>query len=96
MSRTPASKATTSIQSDPQANRIMKGSKTFMHDLFKSDVQKMKKNVAIAIHGGAGNLVKLNLTPAQQEEYKKKLLETGSISGLTALLSLYLGVLLAG
>ena len=49
---------------------------SFTATAFCNKNQKMKKNVAIAIHGGAGNLVKLNLTPAQQEEYKKKLLET--------------------
>ena len=49
---------------------------SFTATAFCKKHQKMKKNIAIAIHGGAGNLVKLNLTPAQQEEYKKKLLET--------------------
>jgi beta-aspartyl-peptidase (threonine type) len=36
---------------------------------------KMNKPFAIAIHGGAGNLVKLNLSPEQQTRYKEKLLE---------------------
>lgn len=37
--------------------------------------QKMKSNYAIAIHGGAGNLVKLNLSPDQQKEFKDKMQE---------------------
>lgn len=35
----------------------------------------MKNKIALAIHGGAGNLVKLNLTAEQQEQFRSKLKE---------------------
>ena len=36
---------------------------------------KMKNNFALAIHGGAGNLQKRNLTPEQEEAYKRVMAE---------------------
>src|SRR4029079_6780607 len=42
----------------------------------KMAVQKptqMQPHYGIAIHGGAGNLTKLNLTPEQEQAYKDKL-----------------------
>lgn len=36
---------------------------------------KMEHKIALAIHGGAGNLVKLNLTPEQQQQFRNKLKE---------------------
>ncbi len=35
----------------------------------------MNKNFSIAIHGGAGNMAKKNLTPEKEEEYKAKMRE---------------------
>ena len=43
--------------------------------------ENMKGKFAIAIHGGAGNLVKMKLTPEEEESYKQALdtaLEAGS------------------
>ena len=36
---------------------------------------KMNSNFSIAIHGGAGNMAKKNLTPEKEAEYKDKLKE---------------------
>src|SRR5258706_405580 len=41
----------------------------------KRKLEPLRNNFALAIHGGAGNIIHRNLTPEQQQQYKDKMSE---------------------